>query len=63
MSGRYGKAGTEPPLHELMADEVVRLVMRRDGLTPAIVWAHVECAQARLRAREARTAEPVRRCA
>ncbi len=63
MSGRYGKAGTEPPLHELMADDVVRLVMRRDGLTPSMVWAHVECARARLRGHEAVTAEPVRRCA
>ena len=28
----------EPALAELMADPIVHLLMRRDGLTPASVW-------------------------
>lgn len=62
MNGRYRKAGTEPPLHEVMDDEVVHLVMRRDRLTPDMVWAHVESARAGLRGRITMP-EPVRRCA
>ncbi|SOD89609.1 hypothetical protein [Caenispirillum bisanense] len=62
MNGRYRKAGIEPPLDELMDDELVHLVMRRDRLTPDMVWAHVETARAGLRGRLAMP-EPVRRCA
>lgn len=62
VNGRYRKAGTEPPLDELMDDELVHLVMRRDRLTPDMVWAHVESARAILRGRMAMP-QPVRRCA
>lgn len=67
MSGLYRKAGIEPPLHELMADEVTLAVMKRDNLSPDMVWAHVTAAQARLRDREMREQElaymPLRKCA
>lgn len=32
----------EPSLHEMLADPIVRLVMHRDNLGPADVWAAVE---------------------
>lgn len=60
MSGQYKKAGIEPSLTEVMADEVIHLVMRRDRLSPDAVWAHVETARAGLRSR---VAQPERRCA
>jgi DNA-binding CsgD family transcriptional regulator len=34
-----------------MADEITLAVMRRDGLSPETVWAHVEQARASLRDR------------
>ncbi|MCG8357213.1 MAG: hypothetical protein MI920_16750 [Kiloniellales bacterium] len=40
---------SEPPLEEVMSDPLVRLVMRRDGLTTERVWAAVEVARAQLR--------------
>lgn len=51
VSRLYRKAGVEPPLNELMADEITLAVMRRDGLSPETVWAHVEQARASLRDR------------
>ncbi|WP_152415224.1 hypothetical protein [Caenispirillum salinarum] len=65
MSGLYRKAGVEPPLHELMTDEVTLAVMRRDRLSPDVVWAHVERARAGLRDRELLIQElpPLRKCA
>ncbi|EKV31806.1 hypothetical protein C882_3557 [Caenispirillum salinarum AK4] len=55
----------EPPLHELMTDEVTLAVMRRDRLSPDVVWAHVERARAGLRDRELLIQElpPLRKCA
>ncbi|HXQ50589.1 MAG TPA: hypothetical protein VN802_05805 [Stellaceae bacterium] len=32
-AARWGKAGIEPDLAEMLADPVVRLVMRRDGVS------------------------------
>lgn len=67
VSELYRKAGIEPPLHELMADDVILAVMRRDNLSLETVWAHVNAAQARLRDRELRKPEyalpPLRKCA
>ena len=42
----------EPPIHEMLRDPIVRLVMRRDKLGPADVWAAVERGRAALYGRE-----------
>ena len=39
----------EPPLETILADEPVRLVMRRDGLTETDVRAAIAAARRRLR--------------
>jgi len=44
----------EPHIHEMLTDPIVRLVMRRDNLGPADVWAAVERARAALRGQEER---------
>jgi hypothetical protein len=41
-------AGREPALSSMIDDPIVRLVMKRDGLTSADVWRIVERAQLRL---------------
>jgi hypothetical protein len=48
MEGEYTAAGIEPPLEELLDDQIARLVMRRDGIGPADVWRSVEQARSRL---------------
>jgi hypothetical protein len=47
----------EPRLHEILDDPIVRLVMRRDNLGPADVWAAVDRARASLRGRGRRETE------
>jgi hypothetical protein len=42
MERDWRRAGVELALHEVMAEPIVHLVMRRDGLTPEDVWALVE---------------------
>jgi hypothetical protein len=42
MERDWRRAGAELALHEVMAEPIVHLVMRRDGLTPEDVWAVVE---------------------
>ena len=49
----------EPPIHEMLSDPIVRLVMRRDKLGPADVWAAVNRGRAALHGRE----EPPRNAA
>lgn len=67
VSGLYKKAGIEPPLHELMADELTIAVMQRDNLSPETVWSYLDAARVRLRDREQREQEslypPLRQCA
>lgn len=46
---RWAGAGVEPTVEELMADPMTALIMRRDRIGPASVWAVVEEARARLR--------------
>jgi hypothetical protein len=48
---RWLAAGKEPALAELLADPLVGLVMRRDGVSPAALRAVVATAQDRLRDR------------
>ena len=48
MEQGYAAAGIEPPLEELLDDDIARLLMRRDGIGPADVWRSVEAARARL---------------
>jgi hypothetical protein len=48
MEQEYAAAGVEPPLEELVDDQIAQLVMRRDGIGPADVWRTVEAARARL---------------
>jgi hypothetical protein len=42
MKRDWRRAGVELALNEVMAEPVVHLVMRRNGLTPEDVWAVVE---------------------
>ena len=44
----YGTAGSEPDLCEVLADPLVHLVMRRDGVTPAALKAVIVRARAKL---------------
>jgi hypothetical protein len=53
MDQAYAAAGIEPPLEELLDDDIARLIMRRDGIGPADVWRSVEAARARLAHRSA----------
>jgi len=48
---RWLAAGKEPSLGELLADPLIGLVMRRDGVSPAALRAVVATAQHRLRDR------------
>jgi hypothetical protein len=48
---RWLAAGKEPALAELLADPLVRLVMRRDGVSPAALRDIVAAAQRGLRDR------------
>jgi hypothetical protein len=46
---RWLAAGKEPPLAELLADPLIGLMMRRDGVSPAALHSLVVAAQDRLR--------------
>lgn len=48
MTQRYDHAGPEPSLAEVLADSGVRLVMRRDRVTPALLDAVIVQGRARL---------------
>jgi len=48
---RWLAAGKEPALAELIADPLVGLMMRRDGVSPAALQSLVAAAQDRLRDR------------
>jgi hypothetical protein len=48
---RWLSAGKEPPLAELLADPLIGLVMRRDGVSPAALRAVIATARHRLRGR------------
>jgi hypothetical protein len=48
MGQGYAVAGIEPPLEELLDDQIARLIMRRDGIEPADVWRSIAAARARL---------------
>ena len=48
MGHQYALAGVEPPLEELLDDQIARLIMRRDGIEPADVWRSIAAARARL---------------
>jgi hypothetical protein len=48
---RFLAAGKEPPLDEVLADPLVALVMRRDGVSAAQLRAVVATAQDKLRDR------------
>jgi hypothetical protein len=56
MERGYTAAGIEPPLEELLDDQIARLVMRRDGIGPADVWRSVEEARSRLAQRAGKPA-------
>jgi hypothetical protein len=48
MGQGYAVAGIEPPLEELLDDQIARLIMRRDGIELADVWRSIAAARARL---------------
>ena len=45
----WSKAGVEPALSEVLADPVVHLVMRRDGVSPCELRRVIVAAQGKLR--------------
>ncbi len=47
----------EPSIQELMSDPIIHLVMRRDGLTPEIVWAVIQAASAELQVKPKEVAD------
>ena len=47
----------EPQLDDMLTDPIVRLVMRRDNVGPADVWAAVDLARIGLRGRRRREVE------
>jgi hypothetical protein len=53
-------AGEEPPLGELLADPLLHLVMKRDGVTEAALQAVIEAARGKLAARTRRATEAKR---
>jgi hypothetical protein len=44
----WAEAGVEPSLTDILADPLLHLVMRRDGVTPAALAAVIVAAQATL---------------
>lgn len=42
----------EPSIHEILSDPIVHLVMRRDNVGPADVWAAIDRGRATQRGRE-----------
>jgi hypothetical protein len=48
MEQSYAAAGIEPPLEELLNDQIAQLIRRRDGIALADVWRAVETARSRL---------------
>jgi hypothetical protein len=48
---KYDRGGDEPLLDEMVADPVVRAVMRRDGVTDEALWAAINLARNRLYSR------------
>jgi len=46
---RWTAAGVEPALAEVLADPMVHLVMRRDGVSPCGLWQVIAAARAALR--------------
>jgi hypothetical protein len=48
MEQGYAAAGIEPPLEELLNDQIAQLIRRRDGIALADVWRAVEMARSRL---------------
>jgi hypothetical protein len=56
MDQGYAAAGIEPPLEELLDDQIAQLIRRRDGIALADVWRAVEAARSRLARRTGPTA-------
>lgn len=48
VSRQWLEAGREPALVDLLADPLVHLVMRRDGVSIKELCNHIACAQTRL---------------
>jgi hypothetical protein len=49
LTRRWTAAGVEPALAEVLADPMVHLVMRRDGVSPCGLWQVIAAARAALR--------------
>ena len=58
MKRDWSQAGIEPSIGEAMDDPLVRLVMRRDSLTPDQVWSVVNAARRRLKRDRAGADQP-----
>ena len=44
----YREAGAEPTVEELMADPIMHLILKRDGIAAADTWEAVEITRRRL---------------
>jgi hypothetical protein len=49
MTAYWERPGEEPALHDVLADPIVHLVMKRDGLTQEGVGLYLEAQKRRLR--------------
>jgi hypothetical protein len=61
MEQGYAAAGIEPPLEELLNDQIAQLIRRRDGIALADVWRAVELARSRLACNAGPAAQDERR--
>lgn len=60
---KHHEAGTAPTMEELMADPIMRLILKRDWITATDTWEAVEITRRRLavlRWRHAESVQPVR---
>jgi hypothetical protein len=58
MSDAYRNAGCEPPLEELLADPIMKLLLARDGIDPADLRCYLRALRARLQAARGHAREP-----
>lgn len=56
MKHQWAQAGNEPSLAELLSDPITHQVLRRDRLTPEMVWSAICTARNALRRRALQTA-------
>ncbi|WP_119460689.1 hypothetical protein [Rhodospirillaceae bacterium SYSU D60014] len=58
MKHRWARAGTEPTLAELLSDPITHQLLKRDRLSPEMVWSAIRVAQDAMRRRTLRVVGP-----